>query len=304
MAAQLYTTTDLIASIKRRAMIPTSQTTFQTADFLALADEELQLGLLPMLRKVREEFYVTNDDQSLVSGTDAYSIPERASGLILRDVLYTTDTTVTTSSRFYRIPRIEPDGEAAISDLAYYFQDNKVMLVPTPTITGTLRLKYFRRPNNLIAVSDAALIASVSSTTLVSVSAAPTAIPTGTSCDVIKATGGFDLLGKDTTVSYNPSPADTTWTFGTGVTGMSAGDYVCAAGDTCVPQIPFEFQGILAQRVAVKCLEALGDREGMSVAQAKLMEMEKNAFDLITPRDHGTPRKAVAPFYPASSWWR
>ena len=48
-------TSDLIRSIKRRAMIPSSQETFTDEDFLEMATEEVNLGLVPLIQRMHEE---------------------------------------------------------------------------------------------------------------------------------------------------------------------------------------------------------------------------------------------------------
>jgi hypothetical protein len=47
----------------------------------------------------------------------------------------------------------------------------------------------------------------------------------------------------------------------------------------------------LAQRVAVACLEALGDEQGLMAAQRRLEMMEKSSNDLIDNRVEGAPEK-------------
>lgn len=71
------------------------------------------------------------------------------------------------------------------------------------------------------------------------------------------------------------------------------GDYVSLAGETIIPQIPDELHSMLAQRVACRCLEALGDREGLGAANAKLAEMESKTAILINNRVEGSPQKVV-----------
>ena len=52
-----FTTTALLNSINNRALVPTAQTTFQTSDILALASEEIRSYLVPLIMKVRSEYF-------------------------------------------------------------------------------------------------------------------------------------------------------------------------------------------------------------------------------------------------------
>lgn len=69
------------------------------------------------------------------------------------------------------------------------------------------------------------------------------------------------------------------------------GDFIMEENETIVPQLPAELEPILAQRTAVKMLEALGDFDGMKMAQDELERMEHNSMTLIDTRVEGAPQK-------------
>jgi hypothetical protein len=68
---------------------------------------------------------------------------------------------------------------------------------------------------------------------------------------------------------------------------------VCKAEETIIPQLPSSLIPVLAQRVAIKCLEALGDTESLQNAKQDLSKMEKNMFSLMDDRVDGAPQKIV-----------
>jgi len=72
---------------------------------------------------------------------------------------------------------------------------------------------------------------------------------------------------------------------------LLAGDYVNTQNEAIVPQIPTELQPMLAQRVVSRCMEALGDTQGLTNSNTKLAEMEQKLFNLISNRGEGTPKK-------------
>jgi hypothetical protein len=74
---------------------------------------------------------------------------------------------------------------------------------------------------------------------------------------------------------------------------LSIGDYVAEAGQCIIPSIPTELHSMLAQRVACRCLEALGDMQGLQMANQKLSEMELKTGSLIDNRVEGAPLKVV-----------
>ena len=72
---------------------------------------------------------------------------------------------------------------------------------------------------------------------------------------------------------------------------IEAGQYVTAAEETFVPNIPTELHPILAQRVAVACLEAMGDEQNKQSAERKLANMEKDAGTFLDNRVEGAQVK-------------
>lgn len=282
-----YTTTALLASIRRRGMIPNNSEVFSDADLLALATEELQSFVVPFLLRIREEYLVAVKDVTIVSGTAEYDIPARAIGGKLRDVL------VLLGNDYVPIPRVEPEqvvtGPSG-SVGAYYLQNNQVVLVPTPSSGGTLRLKYHRRPSELVAVSACQSITDASAGTGTYILAVSGSAISG-SVDVVRGTPGFDVLAADAadldatagvveiaTTSFTAMPGDT--------------DYVTPAGQSCVVQLPVELHPLLVQRVVAKVLEAKGDKkaaQAFTVCDAML----KDAHSLLAPRSEGSPRYLV-----------
>jgi hypothetical protein len=69
------------------------------------------------------------------------------------------------------------------------------------------------------------------------------------------------------------------------------GQYLTVAEETVVPNIPTELHPILAQRVAVACLEAMGDEQNKQSAERKLAQMELNGMTLIDNRTEGSQQK-------------
>ena len=80
------TSEDLIRSLKRRALIPTDQSTFSEDDFLEILNEEIQTGILPYLIEQHEEHLVTYVELDADVDPLKFKIPYRAVGNKLRDV--------------------------------------------------------------------------------------------------------------------------------------------------------------------------------------------------------------------------
>jgi hypothetical protein len=72
---------------------------------------------------------------------------------------------------------------------------------------------------------------------------------------------------------------------------VTVGCYVTLAEQTIVPNIPTELHPILAQRVAVSCLEAMGDEQNKQSAERKLAKMEQDAGTFLDNRVEGANQK-------------
>lgn len=290
-----YTTTALLNSIKTRAMVPTSQQTFGDPDILALATEELKLGVVPFMMKNRSEYFVTYSDTPIVSGTSTYSIPTRAIGGKIKGA-----SLVDSAGNILPFPLIDKADLPFFNNsngggrFSFYFEGNDVVLVPTPTSTPNLsiRFSYYSRPGDLVQTTSAAQITSINSgANQVTVSSLPTSITTSTSVDFIKGRPGFELRGMDRTISLI---ASTTLTFSTSLpSSLAVNDWIALSEQSPIPQIPTELHPMLAQRTAIKILESLGDDQGLKLAQGKLQEMEQNALHLISPRSDANPKKLI-----------
>lgn len=295
-----FTTTSLLASLKRRGMLPSSADTLSTSDFLALATEEMRAYCLPLLVSVDEEYGVATYDVSVTSGTASYLIPPRASGDAARVVEFAQS-----GGTFHPLSRCSPvdAGEYGTSGgvQAFYFADDYVTLVPSPSAAGTLRIKYIRRPNALVATSAVAAVAAIntSTRTITLASSVPANFTTTVQYDFIRSKPGFPTLAIDMAAS---SVSALSMTFTTALpSDLAVGDYVSLAGESAVPQLPVEMHPLLAQRTKFACLEALGDPKA-SAALATCERMKKEILPLLTPRAKGNSRPIVNRFGPG--WGR
>lgn len=286
--AQDFTTTGLLASLKRRGMLPSTTETLSTTDFLAIATEELQTYVWNTLPRT-EEYGVTTADVSVSSGTAAYKLPSRAVGGKLRDVWF-----VDGSSRIDLV-RVEPEniGNFGTSGDAcgFYLQGDDLVLVPTPNTSRTLRVSFHCRPSALVATSAVAVVQSFNTGTgaITTTATVPATFSTSQTYDIVRAKPPFSILSMDLTASV---ASGTTVTFSSLPAGLAAGDYVCLAGESPVAQVPVELHPLLSQRVAYKCLEALGDPRA-KIAEEAADKMKLEAIKLLTPRVDGAARPIV-----------
>src|ERR1035437_9126155 len=77
----------LCGMVNLRMLNPSSQNTYQLSDICNLMDQNLSIGVVPMLKKAQQEYFVQNIDVPIVQGTSAYTFPTRAIGNAVRDVV-------------------------------------------------------------------------------------------------------------------------------------------------------------------------------------------------------------------------
>lgn len=307
------TSSSLIDTVKREAMLPSSASTFSDADFLAIANQEMRISVVPQIIQMHEEYFVKDSDPiTIVANQSNYPIPYRAVGSKFRDVFYKD-----TNGNLRSMSRISPDDRPYYQQASFqnsfvffYLRGNDVVLVPDvgSNPVGSLVFSFYMRPNELVDESRVATIQSISvgaTTTSYTVDQIPlnvsafiqngqavTGFTPTTILDILQTKPGHKIINFDKV----PTAVDTTnkiITFNNTDLGSSivAGDYIAFAGECIIPNIPADLHDVLAQRVVTRCLLALGDQAGYQMASQKLMDMNQNTQTLIDNRSEGEPQK-------------
>lgn len=301
------TTSAMLKSIKRRAMVPDNQNTFTDQDFIDLMNEEMMIGLVPSILQMKEEYFMFKQITPLVSSKSKYPVPERALANKLREVCF-RDSTDKLVGNEYEMTQIAIDdrytglsngtGSADFTGFRrFYMMGSDLVLHPSvgPSPYGSLAFYYYLRPNTLVKESLVAAITNINRTTgNITVSSVPSGYDVDFTYDFVKAKSPHNILDIDVpvtnintlskiiTLSASSIPAD-----------LEIGDYMPLSGQSCIPNVPTELHMVLAQRVAQRVLEALGDTEGLNNANAKVLEMENKLTSMISSRVEGAPRKVV-----------
>lgn len=307
MSKYYYTSDEIIKSVKRRIIMPTSQNTFTDQDLLDFATEEINMGLVPLILAEQEDYFLYDEYIQLVPGTSKYTIPYRATGNKIREVSHRRNDNNTDLSEMTRIGvgdlPFYNQNQTNSNVHAFYISNNQICLVPdnpTNNYNGQLKVSYYIRPNTLVPLAEVGIVTAINTTTgVVSLTTIPPKFltPSGTlRSDLLNDFIMIKSPHKTLLFDIKPLSIDTvanTMTFTTMDIPKSLviGDHISEATESAVPQVPSDLHVMLAHRVAARCLEALGDTEGLQNANVKLAEMEKNAKDLINNRVEDAPRK-------------
>lgn len=286
-----YTTTEFLDNVKTLAAIPTSQSTFTVTRLLALGDREMRVGMLPLLKKVRES-YKSYDHEYAINATGIYPIPSRAIGASVQDVVlidaqgHREDVDLITEDQVYG-PEQTPVGGPA-----FYFKGNNIVLAPKqPALGETLLVTFFIRPNKLVEESEAAQITAIDTgTNTLTFASLPSTFTTSTPLDFLDSEPHFDFRAIDQTPDTVTS---TTLIFSSLPSTLEVGDWAALAGEAPVVQLPLELHPILEQRVANRCLFSQGHMEQFRTGEKELERLEEEVLKLITPRVQREPKKIV-----------
>lgn len=291
-----YNTEELIKTIKRACSVPTSQLTYTDEDFSAIANDCLQTEVVPLVMSTREEYFLTYTD--VLSPADGViDMPEEAIGGKLRSVCYKQQVTPLV---LINLPRIDLDVVAGMGfynfdTLAGFFiQGNSIVLYPTTSVpvNTNIRIYYYKRSLVIAPPDQYGQVISVDvNTNTVILSFVPYDWEVGTQLNSISSTPNFEITNSLTTITGLSSPSIIL----DSVEGIEVGDYISEYGYSAIPQIPIEAHNYLAQLTAVKCLEGLGDREGMQAADAVAKSLKENLLVMISQRVDGSVKKVMNP---------
>jgi hypothetical protein len=286
----------LATNVGTRCLNPSSQNTFQPADIVTMMDRELSLGVVPLLKKVQQNYLVMNVDVPITQGKSAYTMPPRAVGNALRDVVLLdpsgNEVALNNLEREYIKVQFPFNFVPSIWSFGQYVTANEINLYNTliqSYTSYTLRFITERRPGGLTLSSNCGQITAITGNVL-SLSYVDPAWTTATTFDIINPLPPFQSLGDDLTIT---ALTGSQITLSTVPTGLAKNQWVCPAMLSCLPQIPYEFFPLLEERTVAVIAEALDMSQLLATAKARIQEFEANAAAIARPRVTGSPKVIV-----------
>lgn len=279
-----FTSTGLIAQIKRRALIPTSQNLFTSSDIIDMLNEELQNRIVPYIMNVREDYFLTYNEITQDGTQDEIDIPYDAIGNKINQI--TLYTATTNDSFFATIPRLSP---SQINDYfgGYYIEGNKIKLYPKAISSGKLRIYYYKRPSEIVASTRWAIVSTINTnTSIVCSTNLPTNIITGSDIDIVKNIQPWDTTKETTAGTVSGATVNLSDT-----SDISVGYYICSKDESPFAQIPQDTIPLLIQSVVVRMMEYMGDTNGLQAGLLTYAQMESDNRGLISPRVDAQPKK-------------
>ncbi len=283
----VLTTNKILASIKRRILAPSSNNTFRDSDLIEFLNEEMNIGLVPTILQMKDEYLVYRVLVPITSKT-AYPIPSRSIGNKLREVSLSTD-----GIEEQNMTRISLDTKDSIRGITkanqFYIQGNNVHLAPNHGLNGYLVFYYYIRPNAMVLENAVGTITNIDRTTgTITLNAIPSTYNTAQTFDFVNYNSPNNIISIDVPVTSINSVTRTVIVSPSNIPDeLKVGDFMPLSGETSVPNIPTELHSILAQRVGIRIIEALGGET--SKEKDKLSEMEAKLGLLLDNRVDGSP---------------
>jgi len=163
------TSDEIVDTVKKRIMVPLSESTFTVDDILDFCNQELMGSQVPSVLQYHEEYFIQRISVPLEQNILRYPIPNRALGMKLRYIFY-----LDTNNQSYDMTRINPNDQSYFlnnsdsntNPYRYYVENNEIVLsigsMTQPV--GSLLMGFFMRPNQLVQNAQAATIQSFGQT--------------------------------------------------------------------------------------------------------------------------------------------
>lgn len=285
----------MVERIRRTTQMSAQNLKLSNADVLQIADESIQTRLWPALRAACEDYAVTHIRMTFPEvTTDAPNsafqrLPRRASGSTIVAV-YVEDA----ANGVYPLSRLDISEAQRWANYGtnpprsnrpgyYALTGDFIRILPAPSAAVNLRVLYERRPSRLVFPEDAGLVVSTDSVaSQIVVDAVPAAFDAPSLLDLVRASQqATDPICDDVSLDLITPPdtldvsfTDCIITSDEAFAQLSAGDYVCQAGETCVFPLPDLWFSVCIQQAAADCLDQAGYAERAAsfaaVAEAKV----------------------------------
>lgn len=306
--AQTWTTTELLEAIREDGRIPDDTPDATSAKLLRVANRVLAERFVPLIRRVRAEYYIHTRELALVADKAAYDLPAHAATNSVRLVFLQDSsgnrielTPLTLSDRLGYTHSGTPS--------KYTIEDDQIVLLPPPNAGAVGRytnvfVKYEVRPNTLVEASTCGLVsvktrtdASTVGFTVDNVSGGTfrTAIASSDEVDWVKGTPPFSPIFISRVIGLYSSVTGagilTTNSIAEDTYRGSVGDYMALPGETPIPQIPAELHPALAYAVIANWYEVI-DPATTARFETKASSVSAQVEKALAPRQQGRQQKA------------
>lgn len=290
----------LVSLIKQQAVIPQTSALFSQTNVANLLDNVMRENVIPLVKSVKEEYWVVTSATQVSASVNAYPIPYRAAGNALRDVALMDN-----NQNLLYLVRYEPEDikfplipyNSPYFRLGYYLQDFNVILFPPQVanyVAYQVLMKWERRPSNLTLSTNCGQVVSFDeNASTITLSYVPTSWDTTTTIDVINYLPPFQSIADDVVIT-NIAGLTLTVTVPSGYTNfwsqLTANFWIAPSMSTPIPQIPYEAFPYLTALGRKEVLAGIADTQMMKDIDERIEKTKVLINSIITPRVEGTPK--------------
>lgn len=290
-----YDSSALIDSVRRKQSVPDDQNLFSDDDILRFANEEMQMGILPMVLSKHQGYYLKRSEVNLVANQQRYVIPERALGNMFKDI-----TKQDNSGNLYPMHQIAltdiTDFQQNTNSSFYYIEGDEVVILGSvgPSPSDKIVFFYYQRPNMMVQSKRVAVITAIDPVNgIITFSNFPDVFLTSETYDFVQTKSPHKVISTDIAIISTNSTLKTVTLNPTLIPNrLVIGDRLALSYETDVVNAPSELHTLLSERVASRIVSALGDQQNIASSNNKIKEMENAAFAMVGERVSGSPIKA------------
>jgi hypothetical protein len=276
-----FTCAGLIEQVSRKSSIPDNQTLYTDSDLINFLNEELQNKIVPYIASIMEDYFLAEKSYLADGSTKEYLIPPDSIGSKIKSVSVWND-----GIQLNQQPRLDYNNLVSTVH-GYYIFNNKIIFYPKPIMSNTIKISYYKRPNNITDLYyKITAISSDSVSTTLTIDVDPTALSNGTSIDIVSKNSPF-VINLNTNITSTTSATIVIPL----TTLVNVGDYVSLEGSSAFPQIPQEIIPLLVQAVEVRIMESMGDYNAFQASAATYQQMAMDNMLLISNRNEYPVRK-------------
>lgn len=285
-----YTASASIARIKSKGFVSTA-TTLSDAEVLEWLDDSMRSYIVPFLKKVRDEWFVSGSEDVTPDSNARIPVPNSVASTI-RTITWNNNGAPTP------LVRVEPENSflyqranGGNQPYGYMLKAYEIQILPTNIGSVSVHIDFMERPPAMVLESDAGLISSHSGLAL-TLSAVPLAWQSSTpsTVDLISSESPFKTVASDVAVSSLSGSVLT-------LSGISSslvedGFWVSDPGTNPFPAVPIEFHPLLQRSVITELYSGTGDKRIDSSMKLQ-KKLEDELSRTMAPRTQGSARPII-----------
>lgn len=297
-----YTTSELLAAIKRNQTLVSTTFRFTDSDIYRIAEDCIKDIVVPTIIDLNSDRLLFTEYITLVADTQSYSIPYRAIGGGVSSIHWQDTNNERPTKKVELTLYSANDGELITNTQSgnyygyFYKNDGELTILPRVPTSGSslgyLKINYFMNHSNLVSSTATAEISSVDYNTgiVTFTDSLPSTYLVSSEYDFILANRkSFPRILAYDKIPSAVGATTLTFTISDIPTGLVAGDKVCLAEQTDTLLLTGECFKYVCKHVEATVQEAQGDLQKLQITQQQLPLLRRKMETALVPRVKAQP---------------